>query len=214
MKGLLSITLITLGSISFKLFNDNRVKQAKRAEFCRKAKPLNQVKAEKYDRNGIKERQETSNGGTFYKQVSFKTKPIVSVVIFPEALDPNTWAKLPQSAIKYIGKGGNGESLREWFSPDYFYLLEVPEGATGLAFGRLCYRKGDARVYSIKNWKQVGNNKISINGEINLQHPNPLPKINPAHIVVNVGTNQKDSLGDVTQVYFTQNRLRISWKKK
>ena len=215
-KGLLLTTLIAVSGICLKLFNDNRVKQAKRADYCSKAKPLTQVKVNKYDQNGLKEREGAEvkvDGGTFYRQVSFKSKPVVPVVIFPEALDINKWAKVPQSAIKYIGKGGDGNSLREWFSPDYFYLVQVPEGAKGLAFGRLCYKNGDATVYSIRNWKQGENNKITINGKITLEHPTPLPKINPAHILVNASSNQKDSLGDATEVYFTKKRVRIPQKK-
>lgn len=214
-KGLLLTALIAVVGICFKLFNDNRIKQANRAEYCSKTKPLNQVKSKKYDRNGLKEREGAEvkvDGGTFYRQVSFKSKPVVPVVIFPEALDVNKWAKIPQSAIKYLGKGGDGDSLQEWFSPDYFYLLEVPSDAKGLAFGRLCYKNGDVTVYSIRNWKQLEDNKISINGKIHLQHTTPLPKINPAHILVNTSSNQKDSLGDATEVYFTKQRVRIPQK--
>ena len=196
-KGLLLTTLVAVSGICLKLFNDNRVKQANRSEYCSKTKPLNQVKAKKNDSNGLKEREGAEvkvDGGTFYRQVSFKSKPVVPVVIFPEALDINKWAKVSQSAIQYLGKGGDGDSLREWLSPDYFYLLEVPEDAKGLAFGRLCYKNGDATVYSIRNWKQLEDNTISINGKITLEHPTPLPKINPAHILVNTSSNQKDSL--------------------
>ena len=216
-KGLLFTTLIAVTATSLKLFNDNRVKKAKRADFCRKVTPLTQKKVEKYDRNGITKRTGADvkvNGGTMYRQVSFKTKPIVQVVIFPEALDGKIWSKVPQSSIKYIGKGGDGNSLREWLSPDYFYLLEVPENAKGLAVGRLCYKNGDATVYSIKNWQQTQSNKISINNKINLEHPTPLPKINPVHILVNAGSNKQDSLGDATEVYFTKERVRIPQKKK
>ena len=211
-KGLLLTTLIVVIGVCLKLFNDNRLKQAKRADYCSKSTELTQVKVKKYGKNGLKEREGAKvkvDGGTFYRQVSFKTKPVVSVVIFPEALDGKKWSKVPQSAITYIGKGGDGDSLREWLSPDYFYLLEVPSGAKGLAFGRLCYKNGDATVYSIRNWQQLKGNKISINNKINLEHPTPLPKINPAHILVNTGSNQKDSLGDATEVYFTKERVRI-----
>ena len=211
-KGLLLTTLVAVSGICLKLFNDNRVKQANRGEYCSKTKPLNQVKAKKYDRNGLKEREGAEvkvDGGTFYRQVSFKSKPVVPVVIFPEALDINKWAKIPQSAIKYLGKGGDGDNLREWLSPDYFYLLQVPDDARGLAFSRLCYKNGDATVYSIRNWKQLEDNQISINGKITLEHSTPLPKINPAHILVNTSSNKKDSLGDVTEVYFTKNRVSI-----
>lgn len=206
-KGLLLTTLIAVIGIFLKIFNDNRVKQAQRPEYCQKKMELTKLEAKKYDKNGIKKREGADvkvNGGTMYKQVSFKTKPIVQVVIFPEALDGKTWSKVPQSSIKYIGKGGDGNSWREWLSPDYFYLLEVPEGTKGLAIGRLCYKNGDATVYSIRKWKQLENNKISFNSKITLEHPTPLPTINPAHILVNAGSNKKDSLGDATEVYFTK----------
>ncbi|MEL6457447.1 MAG: hypothetical protein AAFX46_19645 [Cyanobacteria bacterium J06636_27] len=215
-KGLLLTTLIAVSGICLKLFHDNKVKQAKRTEFCQKSKPLNKVKAKNYDKSGVKQREGPEvkvDGGTFYRQVSFKSKPVVSVVIFPEALDINKWAKIPQSAIQYLGKGGNSDSLQEWLSPDYFYLLEVPSDAKGLAFGRLCYKNGDVTVYSIRNWKQLEDNKISINGKIHLEHTTPLPKINPAHILVNTSSNQKDSLGDAAEVYFTKQKVRIPQKK-
>ncbi|WP_414621074.1 hypothetical protein [Calothrix sp. CCY 0018] len=206
-KALLLTTLVAVIGTSLKLFTDNQAQKAKRAELCGKSTQLTQVKPEKYDKNGLKERE-----GTFYRQVSFKSKPVVPVVIFPEALDGKRWSKVPQSAIKFLGKGGDGKSLGEWLSPDYFYLLEVPEGAKGLAFGRLCYKNGDATVYSIRKWKEEGN-KISINNKITLEHPTPLPKINPAHILVNVGSDEQDVLGSVTEVYFMKERLRIPQKK-
>lgn len=201
-KGILLTTLIAVIGTSLKLFNDNQAQAAKRAGLCSEIKPLTQNKAEKYDRNGLKESE-----GTFYDQVSFKSKPVVSVVINPEALDGKKWSKVPQSAIKYVGKEN------EWFNSNNFYLLEVPSDAKGLAFGRLCYGDGDATVDSIRNWKQLENNKISINHKITLEHPKPLPKINPAHILVNIGSDEQDSLGGVTEVYFSKERVRIPTKK-
>lgn len=206
-KGLLLTTLIAIIGTSLKLFSDNQSKAAKQAEICRKTKSLTQEKLKEYDRNGLKEGK-----GTFYQQVSFKTKPVVPVVKFPEALNGKKWSKVTQSSIKYIGKGGR-KSLGEWFSPDYFYLLEVPSDAKGLAFGKLCYIDGNPAVYSIRKWKELENNKISINGKITLEHPTPLPKINPGHILVNTSSNQKDSLGDATEVYFTKERVRIPRKR-
>ncbi|MBV6627122.1 MAG: hypothetical protein KI793_29990 [Rivularia sp. (in: Bacteria)] len=198
LKGLLLTTLVAVIGISLKIFHDNKIKNVNSAQLCGKNKPLNQIKAEKYDTNRLK-----AGEATFYDQVSFKSKPVMSVVINPEALDVNKWAKVPPSAIKYIGKEDG------WFNPDNFYLLEVPSDARGLALGKPCYGDGDAAVISIRKWKEAEGNKISINGKITLEHPTPLPKINPNHILVNVGSNQKDSLGDVTQVYFTKQRVRI-----
>ena len=216
-KVLLATTLLGLIGASLKIFNDNQLKKANRPEYCRDKTPLAENKLKKYDKSGVKRREGEDvkvNGGTMYRQVSFKTKPVVSVVIFPEALDGKIWSKVPQSAIKYIGKGGDRNSLREWFSPDYFYLLEVPEGAKGLAFGRLCEKNGDATVYSIRKWEQTGNNKISINSKIHLENSKTLPKINSSHILVNTGSNQKDTLGEATEVYFTKERVRIPSQKK
>lgn len=201
-KGILLATLIAVTGISLKLFNDNQAKAVKMAGLCGGKKPLTQNKAEKYERNGLKESE-----GTFYDQVSFKSKPVVSVVINPEALDGKKWSKVPQSAIQYVGKEN------EWFNPNNFYLLEVPSDAKGLAFARLCYGDGDATVHSIRNWKQLENNKITINYKITLEHPTPLPKINPAHILVNMGSDEQDSLGGVTEVYFSKERVSIPTKK-
>ena len=201
-KGILLTTLIAVIGISLKLFNDNQVKKAKLAELCGKRESLTQIKPDKYDRNGLKEGE-----GTFYDQVSFKSKPVVSVVINPEALDVNKWAKVPQSAIKYIGKED------KWFSPDHFYLVQVPSDAKSLALGKPCYGDGLATVYSIRKWKQTEGNKISINNKITLEYSTPLPKINPAHILVNIGSDKQDVLGSVTEVYFIKERVRIPQKK-
>ncbi|MBF2014209.1 MAG: hypothetical protein IGS23_03150 [Rivularia sp. T60_A2020_040] len=201
-KGLLLTSILAVIGVCPQFISDNQVKERKRVEYCRNQQSIIQIKVEKFDKNGVK-----MHGGTFYRQLSFRNKPIVSVVIFPQALDGKRWLKVPQSSIKYLGKGGDGNSWREWLSPDYFYLLELPENAKGLAFGRLCYKNGDATVYSIKNWKQTRSNRISINDKIYLEHSTSLPKINPAHILVNAGSNQKDSLGDATEVYFTIDKL-------
>lgn len=201
-KGILLTILIAVIGASWNLFNDNRAKSANKAELCGKNQQLNRVKAEKYDRNGLKEREET-----VYDQVSFKSKPVVSVVINPEGLDVNKWAKVPQSAIKYIGKED------KWFNPDNFYLVQVPSDAKGLALGKTCYGDGNATVYSIRKWNEAEDNKITINGKITLEHPTPLPKINPAHILVNVGSDEQDSLGNATEVYFTKQIVRIPRKK-
>lgn len=201
-KGLLLTTLIAVIGTSWKLFNDNQAKNAKSTELCSKNKKLTQVNPEKYDRSGLKEGE-----NTVYDQVSFKSKPVVSVVINPEALDVNKWAKVPQSAIKYIGKED------KWFSPDNFYLVQVPIDAKGLALGKPCYGDGDVAVYSIRKWDVVEDNKISINGKITLEHTTPLPKINPAHILVNIGSNEQDVLGSMTEVYFIKEKVRIPQKK-
>ncbi|MBE9212137.1 hypothetical protein IQ247_05320 [Plectonema cf. radiosum LEGE 06105] len=203
-KGLFLIIIMAVIGVCLKFIFDNQLKEGKRAEYCRQRKPLIEIKEKKFDKNGVMKRE-----GTFYRQVALKNKFVVSVVIFPQALNSETWSKVPQSSIKYLGKGGDGDSLREWLSPDYFYLLEVPENAKGLAFARLCYQNGDATVYSIKNWKQTASNKILINGNIHLEHTTPLPKINPVDILVNTGSNKKDSLGDVTEVYFTKEKIII-----
>jgi hypothetical protein len=92
---------------------------------------------------------------------------------------------------------------QEWLRPDYFYLLAVPPQATGLAFGRLCYRNGDVDVESIKKLQQVSYRKIVINDKIYLSHTSSLTKKNPYHLIVNTGSNHRDSLGTQTEVYFT-----------
>ena len=207
-KGILLTTLIAVIGISLKIFSENQTKNAKRADYCAKKKPLTRVKPEKYDRNALKEGEET-----FYDQVSFRSKPVIPVVINPEALDGKKWGRVPQSAIKYIGKGGDGKRLGEWFNPDKFYLVQVPSDAKALALGKPCYGDGLATVYSIRKWKQTEGNKISINNKITLEYPTPLPKINPAHILVNTGSDKQNSLGDVTEVYFTKYRVRIKQKK-
>jgi hypothetical protein len=174
----------------------------KRAKFCRSAKPLTQIKVKNYNANGVKLR-----GGTFFRKVLLDSKKELKVVIFPEALSPQTWSKIPQTSIQYIGKGGDG-NWQEWLRPDYFYLLEVPPEATGLAFGRLCYRNGDAEVESIKNLKKISSDKIVINNKMHLSHSSPLPTINSYTVIVNTGSNRLDSLGTQTEVYFTKENFK------
>ncbi|MBD2732387.1 MULTISPECIES: hypothetical protein [Nostoc] len=96
----------------------------KRLDFCNNLKPLNQIEVKDYDNNGIKSRQ-----GTFSTKVSFGDRQELKVVIFPKALSPKIWSTVSQSSIQYIGNGGDN-NWREWLSPDYFYLLEVPSKAT------------------------------------------------------------------------------------
>ncbi|MFH7027511.1 MAG: hypothetical protein ACHBN1_19455 [Heteroscytonema crispum UTEX LB 1556] len=119
---------------------------------------------------------------------------------------------MPQSSIQYIGKGGD-DGWQEWLRPDYFYLLQVPRQATGLAFGRLCYRNGDAEVEFIKKLKQIFTGKIIINDKIFLSHSSPLPTINPSTVIVNTGSNELDSLGTQTDVYFTTASLSTTPEK-
>lgn len=178
----------------------------KRAKICRSAKPLNQIEVKSYDINGVKLR-----GGTFFRKVALDSKKELKIIIFPEALSPEVWSKVPQSSIQYIGKGGDGD-LQEWLRPDHFYLLEVPPQATGLAFGRLCYRNGDAEAKSINKLKVISPGKITINDKISLSHSSPLPKINPYTVIVNTGSNPLDSLGTQTEVYFTINNLKLDLK--
>ncbi|MHC0063279.1 hypothetical protein ACWATR_10170 [Nostoc sp. UIC 10890] len=169
----------------------------KLAKFCVTAKPLTKVKVNNYDINGIALRE-----GTFTKRVSLNSARELKVIIFPKALSFITWSKVRQSSIQYIGQGVDN-NWKEWFRPDYFYLLEVPPQATALAFGRLCYRNGDVDVEPIKNIKQISSGKIIINDKIYLSVASSLPKINLYNVIVNTGSNRKDALGTQTEVYFT-----------
>jgi hypothetical protein len=182
--------------IGITVFNNFQAPDTKRLNFCRMAKSLTQIEAQNYDADGVKLR-----GGTFFRKVSLENKKEVKIIIFPEALSSKQWSKFPQSLIQYIGQGGDN-GWQEWLRPDYFYLLEVPPQATALAFGRLCYRNGDAEVESIKNLKQVSPGKIIINNKIYLSHSSPLPNINPFTVIVNTGSNKLDSLGTQTEVFF------------
>lgn len=168
-----------------------------RAKLCQNSKMLTQIAVKNYDADGVKLR-----GGTFWRQVSLDSKKQLRIIIFPEALDSQTWSKFAKPSIQYIGKGGD-DSWKEWLRPDYFYVLDVPPQATALAFGRLCYRNGDVEVESIKKIQEVSPGKIIINDKIYLAHPFPSPKINPSTIIVNAGSNYLDALGTQTEVYFT-----------
>ncbi|MBD2498274.1 hypothetical protein [Nostoc sp. FACHB-280] len=178
---------------------DNR-----RAQVCRNAKPLTEVKVNDYDELGI-----YWHSGTFTRKVSLDGKREIKVIIFPKGLSPKTWTKIDSSSIQYIGKGGD-DSWKERLRPDYFYLLEVPAQTTALAFGRLCYRNGDAEVESINKLTRISLGKIVINDKIYLSHLYPFPKITASTVIVNTGSNQLDTLGTQTEVYFTRENIPLA----
>jgi hypothetical protein len=188
------ICLILLGIIifiSWQPLNNQRTK------LCHPSKTLTQIEVKNYDDYGVNRRE-----GTYDAKLSLVSNKTLKVIIFPNALSPQIWSKVPQSSIQYLGKGGD-ETWQEWLRPDYFYLLTVPPQATGLAFGRLCYRNGDVDVESIKKLKKVFYRKIVINDKIYLSHSYPLTTDNPYTLIVNTGSNHRDSLGTQTEVYFT-----------
>jgi hypothetical protein len=199
------LIVLSLISISFLIVlqvNSWQSKDAKRVKFCSTAKPLtatvyDNTPVKRSDQNGVQYR-----GGTLSRTISLKPNRTISVVIFPQSLSPKVWLKFPQSSIYYLGRGGD-RGWREWLSSDHFYLLEVPPQVNGLAFGRLCYRNGDVGVKTIQKLEQISANQIVINDEIYLSLTSPLPKITSSHILVNAGSDRRDTLGLKTEVYFT-----------
>lgn len=173
-------------------------KQHQRSQFCHNTKPLTTVKAKKYDLNGVKHRQ-----GTFLRTIALNNKQKISVVIFPDALSLSKWKKLSLSSISYIGSGGDGKNWQEWLSPDLYYLLVLPRQTTALAFARLCYRNGDVTVEPVNKVENISPNKLIINGKIALADPQVIPKVDRAYLVVNAGSDRRDTLGTQTEVYFT-----------
>lgn len=194
---LLIFILFCLTFICVIAFANFQAPNNKRSTLCHSTKLLTQIEVKSYDVSGVKLRD-----GTFIRKISLDEKSKLEVVIFPRAISPKTWLKIPQSSIQYIGKGGD-DNWQEWLSPDYFYLLQVPPKATGLAFGTLCYRNGDVEVEAIKKLKKISSTKIKINDKINLSNKEPLPTINPYSVIVNTGSNHQDALGSETEVYFT-----------
>ncbi|MDZ7961329.1 MAG: hypothetical protein RMY34_26190 [Aulosira sp. DedQUE10] len=180
-----------------KVYIDFQSKQNQRSQFCSSAKPLTEIEVKEYEANGIKLRQ-----GTFFHKILVNNQKL-SIVVFPEALSDKIWQKLPLSSIQYISSGGDADSLQEWLSPDYYYLLQVPTQATGLAFAKLCYRNGDVTVYPVNKVQKVSANKIVINDKINLANPQIIPKVNQSYVVVNAGSDRRDTPGSETEVYFT-----------
>lgn len=175
----------------------------KRAKFCLNAKPLSQIQVNHYDDLGI-----YWHSGTFTRQVSLDDKKEIKVIIYPRALSPNAWEKISSSSIQYIGKGGD-DSWKELLRPDYFYLLEVPKQATALAFGRLCYRNGDVEVVPLKKIQKTYLEKTIINNKIYLSSSSSLPKVNSSTVIVNTGSNHRDTLGTATEVYFTTANIQL-----
>ncbi|AFY43087.1 hypothetical protein [Nostoc sp. PCC 7107] len=196
-----TFVLICLTLICLIIWNNFQSPDYQRAKFCHSTKPLTEIQANNYDNLGI-----YWHSGTFIRKVSLDDIGEIKVIIFPRGLSPQTWSKIYSSSIQYIGKGGDN-SWQEWLRPDYFYLLEVPQQATALAFGRLCYRNGDVEVESIKKITPTSLGNISVNDKIYLSHLYPLPKVNSSTVIVNTGSNRQDTLGTQTEVYFTTVKL-------
>jgi hypothetical protein len=194
-------TAIAIGLTAIGLAGDRSV-SVQRTLRCDYAKPLTENAIEGYDANGVK-----VGGGTFWIHVIPNETQDIPAIVFPRALSPQIWTKLPSSAITYVGKGGDERSWRDRWSPDYFYGLEVPPKATGLAFSRLCYRRGDVTVHSIKTWEEDSQDKeIIVNHQINLSDV-AIPTRHPFQILVNAGSDRRDILGVQTEVYFTTHPL-------
>lgn len=200
---LLIFILFCLTLICVIAFTNFQTANNKRSILCHSTKLLTQIEVKNYDASGVKLRD-----GTFIRKVSLDNNKKLKVIIFPRAISAQTWLKIPQSSIQYIGKGGD-DSWQEWLRPDHFYLLQVPPQATGLAFGRLCYRNGDVEVEAIKKLRKISPGKININDKINLSTEEPLPTINPYSVIVNTGSNRRDALGSETEVYFTTENLKL-----
>jgi hypothetical protein len=118
-KKIFIVTCFSLiGFTVFAYMQSIKSKDDKRSLFCRNAKPLTEIEVNQYDPNGVKNR-----GGTLFKKVSLPNKRELPVIVFPESLSRQTWSKLPQSSIQYIGKGGDN-TWQEWLHTDYFYLFK------------------------------------------------------------------------------------------
>lgn len=141
---------IGLTAMSLLGLSGDRSRSVHRDLGCHHAAPLTEIAVDRYDPNGVK-----SHGGTRLRQVSLNAMRYVPAIIFPQALAPQSWTKLPSSSIVYLGQGGDARSWCDRWRPDYFYALEVPPQATGLAFGRLCYRNGDVTVQSIDKLEET-----------------------------------------------------------
>ncbi|MDY6937479.1 MAG: hypothetical protein SWY16_07420 [Cyanobacteriota bacterium] len=186
---------IVLGIVGFSSF---RWRYVRRAQFCDRATPLDEVEVDGYGPSGAALRQ-----GTILREVIIQGDRKIDILVIPKALSSQTWSKLPSSAIEYLGKGGDRYSLSEWLRPDYFYRLDVPANATGLAFGRLCHRNNDVTVMAIETLEEIAPKKININDEAYLSTPANLREIEASEIFVNAGSDRRDILGEVTEVYFT-----------
>jgi hypothetical protein len=197
----IATSLISISLTVLVYWQSLKSRDEQRAQFCQTAKSLTAIEVKQYDADGVKYRQ-----GTRFSQLSLDINRKIPVFVFPQALSRNTWFPLASSSIKYVGQGGDN-NWQDWLSRDNYYLLEVPEKATGLAFGRLCYRNGDVGVIAIKNLAKISPNKVVINHKIYLSVSSPLPLINSSHIIVNTGSDRRDILGENTEVYYTTEKI-------
>ena len=141
--------------VGLKRYQRYQANRTRRFEACQSVPPLTSVRPDDYDIDGIKQRQ-----GTFLRQVSVEGEAF-PVIVFPAALFDKRWYRLSTDHIHYLGKGGEA-GWRDRISPDRYYLVDIPENATALAFSRLCYRNGDVGVLENKSLELVESGFLSI----------------------------------------------------
>ena len=140
------------------------------------------------------------------------------IVIFPKALSAEIWQPLPTENIYLVGAGGE-DLWRDVVTPDNYYLVDVPEGTTGVVFSRLCHRDGDVSVSLNQmlqpkaTWSVAGSlfkRNLTINHRVTVKSNNPPSDlVSQFPLVVNAGSHQHDALGQQTEVYYTTKPITI-----
>jgi len=178
------------------------------SQTCITEQKLTAINVTDYGPNGI-----VSHKNTFVRKIPIpRRKERVPIVVFPQALSGETWQPLPAENIRYLGKGGE-ENWHDWISPDHYYLLNIPESATALAFARLCYRNGDVGFdknnrFEVRPTESVtgrlSHKTVVINQRITIKAPElPSERSRNFPILVNAGRDKRDALITQTPVYYT-----------
>lgn len=182
--------------------------QVTRSQTCIIEQNLTAVEVNDYDPNGI-----TAHKNTFVRKIPIpQRQERIPIVVFPEAVSADTWEPLPSHNLSYLGKGGE-ENWHDWISPDHYYLLDIPQSATALAFSRLCYRNGDVGFDKNNRFEvrpshpligSFSKKAIVINERITIKAPRlPSERSRNFPILVNAGSDKRDALITQTHVYYT-----------
>ncbi|MEO1634456.1 MAG: hypothetical protein AAFS04_05150 [Cyanobacteria bacterium J06631_9] len=190
----------------------HQVRQRRNLAKCIASTPLTQWEVFSTHTHGIR-----PHNNTIIRRLPLETGEL-PVVIFPKALEEDIWQPLPADNIYAVGAGGEN-TWKDAISPDNYYLIDVPEGTTGMVFSRLCHRDGDVGVSLNQTlqpkavWPIIGHlfqRNLIINHNITVK-ASELPSASASQfsLVVNAGSHGRDAIGQQTQVYYTTEPITI-----
>lgn len=189
-----------------------QVRQRRTLAKCIASTPLTQWEVFSTHTHGIR-----PHNDTIIRRLPLETGEL-PVVMFPKALEGNIWQPLPADNIHAVGAGGE-DTWKDVISPDNYYLIDVPEGTTGMVFSRLCHRNGDVGVSLNQTlepksvWPVIGHlfqRNLTINQDITVRSSElPSALVSQFSLVVNAGSHRRDGIGQQTEVYYTTKPITI-----